>query len=107
MLSVGKLSNGHARALLALEDEELVLQIAREVVRKGLSVRQVESLVKRMKQAGRPEKLKPTAWENPYFSEVQLALSQSLSRKVLVEGKGEKGRLVIEFYDQDLSLIHI
>lgn len=101
LLSIGKLSNGHARALLALEDEELILQIAREIVRKGLSVRQVESLVKRVKQAGKPEKPKATAWDNPYFSEVQLALSESLSRKVLVEGKGEKGRLVIEFYGQE------
>ena len=59
------------------------------------------------KQAEKAEEEAPrTAWDNSTFAEVQLALMQSLSRKVRVEfKKGEKkGRLVIEFYDeQDLK----
>ena len=47
-----------------------------------------------------------TAWDNSYFAEVQLALSQCLARKIKVEGDGNKGKLVIEFYDEaDLKTI--
>ena len=50
LLSEGKLSAGHARALLSLGEEELIRQAAADTVKKGLSVRQVEALAKRQKQ---------------------------------------------------------
>lgn len=82
MVVDGRLSAGHARALLSLEDEEMIRVLAREIIKKGLSVRQVEAIVKKSKQLVKPPKAPPTAWDNSYFAEVQLALSQSLSRKV-------------------------
>ena len=100
LVEAGKLSAGHGRALLALEEEELICQTAREGVTKGLSVRQVEALARRLKkekQAGRPQLTR----ENRYFAEVQLALTQTLSRKVKVEGNEGKGRLIIEFYSEE------
>ncbi|MCI8648625.1 MAG: ParB/RepB/Spo0J family partition protein [Anaerotruncus sp.] len=104
LVESGKISSGHARALLSLEDDDAIRQLALEIVKRGLSVRQVEGLIKRIKQGEKLEKQPPAravAWDNSYFTEVQLALSQTLARKVKVEGEGSKGRLVIEFYDED------
>lgn len=102
LVSQGELSAGHARALLALGDEAAICALAEEIIKKGWSVRQTEAFVKRQKQGEKVEKPPRTAWDNSLFAEVQLALTQSLSRKVRVEcKKGEnKGRLVIEFYDE-------
>lgn len=66
LLSEGKLSAGHARALLSLGEEELIRQAAADTVKKGLSVRQVEALAKRQKQqkaAPKPQ----NAWDQELF----------------------------------------
>ena len=98
----GAISAGHGRALLAFDEEETICRIAREVLQKELSVRQVEALAKQSKQqkqdAAHPRK---TAWDQSFYAEVQLALSENLSRKVQVEGDGKKGKLTIEFYDEE------
>ncbi len=49
-LAEGRLSMGHARALLALEQEEDILEAGREVIRKKLSVRDTEKLIKKIKK---------------------------------------------------------
>lgn len=107
LVETGKLSAGHARGLLALEDDAEICAVAQEVIKKGLSVRQVEALAKQKKIAAMPTAPKTqSVWNNSYLAEVQLALSQTLARKVKVEGDGGKGRLVIEFYDeQDLKAL--
>lgn len=99
MVEEGTLTQGHARALLALENAELISTVAQEVVKKSLSVRQVEKLVKDMlkKPVNRTRR---TVQKPSYFSEVELALSEYLGNKVVVtpskDGKG--GTLSIEFY---------
>ena len=86
LVSQGELSAGHARALLGLENEAVICALAEEIIKKGWSVRQTEAFVKRQKQAEKAEEEAPrTAWDNSTFAEVQLALMQSLSRKVRVE----------------------
>ncbi len=99
MVEGGELSQGHARTLLALENKAMMSAVAEEIVKKGLSVRQVEKLVKDMtkKSVTRTRKVvsKPS-----YFAEVELALSEYLGNKVVVtpnkDGKG--GTLSIDFY---------
>ncbi len=99
LVEKGDLSQGHARALLALENKALISAIAEDIVKKGLSVRQVEKLVKDFSKKPstrtRIPKSKPL-----YFSEVELALSEYLGNKVVVtpskDGKG--GTLSIDFY---------
>lgn len=99
MVEEGTLTQGHARALLALENAELISTVAQEVVKKSLSVRQVEKLVKDMlkKPVNRTRR---TVQKPSYFSEVELALSEYLGNKVVVtpskDGKG--GTLSIDFY---------
>lgn len=100
MLQNGQITAGHARSLISLEDEELICQIAKEIVNHGLSVRQIEAIAKKHKNGGKQKTVK-TAWDQSFYAEVQLALSQSLSRKIKVQGDGKKGKLTIEFYDEN------
>ncbi len=99
MVENGTLTNGHARALLALENKALISTVAQDIVKKGLSVRQVEKLVKDLTK--KPSTRTRTAKSKPsYFAEVELALSEYLGNKVVVtpskDGKG--GTLSIDFY---------
>jgi len=95
----GTLSAGHARALLGLEDEKLISDIATEIVEKQLSVRQTEQLVKALKK---PKKVPaPKKSRDKFYDEVELALSGVLARKVVVSNSGKGGKLEIEFFDED------
>ena len=102
-LKDGKISAGHARALLTLENEELMTELADEIVAKDLSVRQVEKICKKkptIQKEEKPEK-KPS-----FYSMVELALSESLGRKISVsKSKGKQGGVLqIEFYsDEELT----
>ena len=102
-LKDGKISAGHARTLLTLEDEELMTELADEIVAKDLSVRQVEKICKKkptVQKEEKPEK-KPS-----FYSMVELALSESLGRKISVsKSKGKQGGVLqIEFYsDEELT----
>ncbi len=99
MVEKGELSSGHARALLALENKAMMSSLAQDIVKKNLTVRQVEKIVKDLLKA--PTKKTRTPKAKPsYFSEVELALSEYLGNKVVVtpskDGKG--GTLAIDFY---------
>ena len=93
-----KLSSGHARALLAVPEEQRE-ELSQRIIEEDLSVRDVERIAQKMEKKPRktPEKDKPTT----YFSEVELALTQCLGRKVKVTGSGEKGKLEIAFYSNE------
>lgn len=102
MVSGGEISAGHARALLAFEDEELLIKTAEMIKTNDLTVRDVEKFAKKAneeKKAITP----PTHSRNSFYDEVELALNEHLSRKVKVRnGKdGSSGILEIEFYSED------
>ena len=100
MVEQGKLSAGHARALVPLLDEKLQAAAAKEVVDKGLSVRPTEQLAARLMNA--PKKQTETdEIKVDYAAEVANRLSASLGRKVkLIDGK-KIGRIELEFYGAD------
>lgn len=100
------ISAGHARALLPLGDEDKMLEIANEIIRKDLSVREVERMVKLLGKVDTSNE-KRTKKRDVYFDEVELALSDVMGRKVKVfVGKGSKGTLEIEFFGkEDLAKI--
>ena len=100
MVDDGRLSAGHARALLAIEDRDKLISTAQEVAEKGLNVRDTESLVKRVNLAREP-KPKTPAKIPMLFKECELAMSQELGTKVkVVPGKKPgQGTLCVEFYD--------
>lgn len=102
MVEIDELSPGHARALLSLESKEQMSEVAEDVVKKGLTVRQVEKLVKDMQKE--PKTRSPKSSSKPsYFSEVELALSEYLGNKVVVTPSkdGNGGTLSIDFYSLD------
>lgn len=100
MVSEGKISAGHARALLGFSDKAEQMRVARAINTKDLTVRDVEKLVKSF---DRPEKREmEISHENTFFGEVEIALKEYLKRKVRVIGKGDKAGIVqIEFYDEE------
>ena len=104
LVSDGKLSPGHARALLGFKDEQDIIETADLIIEKGLTVRDVEKLVK--KRNKEPKAEKPAARRASYYDEVELALTDFLGRKVKVGTKPgkESGVLEIDFFDkEDLS----
>ncbi|MGN0568686.1 MAG: ParB/RepB/Spo0J family partition protein [Acutalibacteraceae bacterium] len=106
MVSQGTLSAGHARALLAFEDDEELVEVAKLIIEKGLTVRDVERLAK--KSAGKGENKKAPSRRESYYDEVELALTDFLGRKIKVTTKNgaENGVLEIDFFDkEDLSRI--
>lgn len=101
LVSDGKLSPGHARALLGFKDEQDIIETADLIIEKGLTVRDVEKLVK--KRNKEPKAEKPAARRTSYYDEVELALTDFLGRKVKVGTKPgkESGVLEIDFFDKD------
>lgn len=101
LVSDGKLSPGHARALLGFKDEQDIIETADLIIEKGLTVRDVEKLVK--KRNKEPKAEKPAARRASYYDEVELALIDFLGRKVKVGTKPgkESGVLEIDFFDKD------
>lgn len=99
LLSQGKITGGHARALLSLDNKEEMIEIAREIMDKDLSVRQTEKLTQKSKKG---EKTPPKKEEKTNFlKEVELALTENLCRKITVSKKGDGGVLSIEFFSQE------
>ena len=100
MVSEGKMSAGHARALLGFSDKAEQMRVARAIPVKDLTVRDVEKLARSFDKPDKREM--EISHENTFFGEVELALKEYLKRKVKVIGKGEKaGILQIEFYDEE------
>lgn len=103
MLSDGRITPGHARALLPLPSEEMIVSMAEQIQAKQLSVRQVESLVsgvlKRSKAATKEENL--TVNEVDYAAVFSRQLSEKLGRKVNIVDGQKKGRIIIEYYGAD------
>ncbi|MEE9524036.1 MAG: ParB/RepB/Spo0J family partition protein [Thermodesulfovibrionales bacterium] len=97
LVSDDKLSMGHARALLSIENRKRQIEISRAVVRKGLSVREVEDLI-REKVKTKTKKKTVDLPEDPYAKDVEEKLRQSLGTKVRLKHKGKKGKIEIEYY---------
>ena len=96
-----KLSMGHARALLSLEDATIQKKTAKVIIDRGLSVRQVEELVKKAHQG---QNIVQEAKSKPKNRDIEILeeeLRKILGTKVFVEDKKGKGKLVIEYYTLD------
>lgn len=101
LLREGKISAGHARALLAFKNQDDMLSVARQIESEDLTVRDVERLAKKMNSTGE-KKENSTKKRDPFYDEVEIVLHEHLSRKIRVNNaKNESGVLEIEFYNQD------
>jgi ParB family chromosome partitioning protein len=93
-----KISMGHARALLALEEPEVQLAAFQKIIDKGLSVRNTEKLVNRMKE--RPPRVQRSL-EDPDLHALQEELLKMLGTKVVISGNRKKGALKIFYFSMD------
>lgn len=107
MLEEGKLSAGHARALLSLPGGDAQKKLAQKVIADGLSVRQTEALAKHLARTlGNEAPAKAKAEPDLYVADAAKALSNRFGRKVAISGGKKKGKVEFEFYDQnDLMLL--
>ena len=100
----GRLSMGHARALLGLSDETGQRQLARDVIARSLSVRETESLVKKgVAESGKYESktLKPSPAQDVHTRAAEEKLRLVLGTRVRIVRQGERGRIEIDFGSED------
>jgi ParB family transcriptional regulator, chromosome partitioning protein len=95
-----KISMGHARALLSLEDAAIQKKMARVIIDRGLSVRQVEDLVKKAHQGQNIIKA-ATKPKNRDIEILEEELRKILGTKVFIKDKKGKGKLIVEYYTLD------
>ncbi len=99
MVRNGKLTAGHARAVLSLKTEKKQLEAAQKIAALGLSVRQAELLCKNMSKEPAPQKEVTLAVD--YVAECEKSLSKHLGRGVKIVNGKRKGRFELEFYGQE------
>lgn len=105
MAKNGEISAGHARALLAFDNEALIYEAAQNIVKNKMTVRDIERLAK-ISEKNSTVSVKRTKRRDSFYDEVELSLSETLGRRVKVFNGREKGTIEIEFYSiEDLKNI--
>lgn len=105
MAKNGEISAGHARALLAFDNEAMIYEAAQNIVKNKMTVRDIERLAKMSENNGSVY-VKRSKRRDSFYDEVELSLSEILGRRVKVFNGKEKGTLEIEFYSiEDLKNI--
>ena len=97
----GSLSMGHARAILGAEASSQQLAAWRAVISKGLSVRQTETLIRRLKSEKKKPRVSRNRTEEIYLSGLAEDLSRHFGTKIMIKKAGQKGKVEIEFYNND------
>ena len=85
MINDGKLSYGHARTLLAFDDDKKIIEVAKRCVNEGLSVRQVEDLTKKPEPS--KNQTKPVKRKNPFIEDCKERMQKKLDTKVDITDK--------------------
>ncbi len=103
MVENGSISEGHARALIPIQDEALQREVANQIAEQNLSVRQTEMLVKNLESPEEPAKQeKHDVRRNALLNDLAERLKTKLGTKVSIKQKGKhKGRIEIEYYSDD------
>jgi ParB family chromosome partitioning protein len=98
LISEEKLTAGHARALLAIEDKKERLKIAKKISESNMSVRETEETVKIKTQEKKKNKNQEI---NPVFIDITEKLQRALGTRVKVKGTEKRGKIEIEYYSED------
>ncbi len=97
----GKISSGHARALIPLSDKAKIIYLCKDIIQKELSVRETERIVKSILKP-KDKKESKGKKRDPFFDECELAIREELGRKASVNlSKGNRGTLEIEFFSKE------
>lgn len=103
-LTSGKLSSGHARALLGMKDETAIIYVAERVIKEDLSVRATEALISRLQ---RKPRIVPGPQKEANLLILEDELSKLLNTKVTIEWKRNRGTVTIHYYSlDDFTRIH-
>lgn len=99
-----KLSNGHARALLAIENGDIQFELAEKVIEEGLSVRATENIVKAEQEKGKEEHNKKdlyTPFDTKGYRTIENDLKNLFGTKVKLSSNKNKGKIEIEYYSNE------
>lgn len=101
-----RISQGHARAILAISDGDMQFELAEKIIEEGISVRQTEEIVRNILNRKNDEALKNDNKKNDekndeIFKNITNQLNQILSTKVKIKNKKDKGKIEIEYYSED------
>ena len=97
-----ELTVGHVRALLATDNEAVQIAAAKKIVEQGMTVRQTEEFVKTMLQEKKPKPVKAIDEEiKRYLLTLEKKLSDSLGTKVTIKSKKNRGKIEIEYYNNE------
>ncbi|MEG0292190.1 MAG: ParB/RepB/Spo0J family partition protein [Anaerovoracaceae bacterium] len=96
----GDISVGHGRALITIEDEDKQVELAKKVIKDGLSVRNIEDIAagKKPQKRGKPAKRTPKGSDVIF---VERELKRALGTKVNINMSGDKGKIEIEYFSRD------
>ncbi len=107
MLASGDISAGHARALLAVDSPSVQTQLCQQIVKDGLSVRQVEAMVALREVKSAQKKLSPAPKLDPNVRAAVLQIERTLGTRVRIVGNERRGKIEISYFSaEDLDRIY-
>ena len=98
MVMEGKISNGHARAIIGIEDGDKQYMVAMRIFDEKLSVREVEKL---MKQFDKPKKENKIPANDFVYRDLEDKMTKIMGTQVVIKNKDKKGKIEINYYSQD------
>lgn len=102
----GVLSEGHGRTLLGIKDGDLQYEVAQRVIDDGISVRELEKIIKNIASQSEDKEVKEEYNLNSYYKDVRDRLQDYFGTKVNLSNKKNKGKIEIEYYSsEDLQRI--
>jgi ParB family transcriptional regulator, chromosome partitioning protein len=96
-----RISYGHGRALLEIEDANQQRHLTKEIIARGLSVREIENIIKTYRNRTRRRVAGVQKQQDPYIAVKQEVLQHALGTKVRITRQKKRGSIVIDFYSQD------
>lgn len=98
----GVISEGHGRAVLAIQDQNIQYELAQRVIDEGLTVRQLENIIKKHVETNNEKEDEYKSPLAPYLNDIKYKLESHFGTKVLLSNnKNNKGKIEIEYYSQD------
>jgi len=101
LISTGKISMGHGRALLGLRQKAKLPLLVEKVVNEGLNVRQLEKMIQQLNENVSRETKKPEKKKDVFLQEREHSLRERFGTKVHIKQNKNKGKIEIEFFSKD------
>ena len=101
LITEGKISMGHGRALLGLRKKESITKVVEKVLKDGLNVRQLEHLIQELNEHVPRETKKPVPEKDIFIKEQETSLCERFGTKVHIKQTKNKGKIEIQFFSKD------